>query len=101
MLTDKGGRVRVFTIPAGWTGDLLADGVGVRTLDLASLAPQPGFASTATAFEDVGFAAYRVLSLALQLVRSGAMDDLTLFTDEQDVPRRRQTRLRTVVPEQR
>jgi len=76
VLTDTAGRMRVYTVPPSWTGDLLADGVGKRRLDLSSLVPQPGFGSVATAVEDAGFASSRVVALSVQLGSSGAVDDL-------------------------
>lgn len=76
VLTDRHGNVRVHSIPPGWTGDLLVDGVGWRTLDLTTLAPQPGFASTATAIEDGGFQRDGVVALELRLGGSGALDEL-------------------------
>jgi hypothetical protein len=55
-LTDSSGDTRTYTVPANWTGDLLIDGDGDRTLFLNTTAPQPGFAGTfATAVEDPGF----------------------------------------------
>lgn len=82
LLTDAAGRFRVFSIPPGWTGDLLEHGVGKRMLDLATLAPQPGFSSVATAVEDPGFTAGRVVTLTLQLGSSGALDDLCWLPKE-------------------
>lgn len=75
-LTDLGGRMRVYSIPPGWTGDLLVDGVGSRTLDLASLSPQQGFSYTATASQDADFASDQVVRVELELGSSGALDNL-------------------------
>lgn len=75
-LTDLLGGRRVFAVPPGWTGDLLAGQPGVLTLDLTTLDVQPGFASDATAFEDPGFRASQVVSLDVHLGSSGALDDL-------------------------
>jgi len=76
-LSDTAGRTRVYAVPGGWTGDLVADGTpGFRTLDLATLAPQPGFAASATASESPGFDGTRVIRLEVVLGSSGAVDDL-------------------------
>ena len=48
VLTDHLGRMRVYAVPPGWTGDRLLGQPGILTLDLTTLAPQPGFASSAT-----------------------------------------------------
>lgn len=79
-LFDAEGRARTFSVPLGWTGDLVSNGPpGVRTLDLASLDPQPGFSSTATAVEDPGFDPGRVAWMRVRLGGSGAIDNLTFF----------------------
>ncbi|HEX6882520.1 MAG TPA: hypothetical protein VF530_04005 [Planctomycetota bacterium] len=76
-LTDSLARTRVFTIPPAWTEDLLNDGPpAVRTLDLDSLAPQPGFAAVATAVEDLGFDADDVVSMTVSLGGAQAMDNI-------------------------
>jgi len=78
-LIDQGGGVRHFDVPAGWTGDRLVDRTaGVRTLDLTTLAPQPGERGTATAFESPGFLAAGVVAIEVLLAGSGAVDDLVL-----------------------
>jgi hypothetical protein len=51
----------------------------VRTLDLATLAPQPGIASTATAAEDPAFDPGAVVSMTATLGGSGALDDLRVL----------------------
>lgn len=83
-LTDVLGRTRVFQVPASWTGDRAADGPpGFGTLDLTTLDPQPGFASTATATGDVAFLPGEVVRLEVEMTGSGAIDNL-VFTREQD-----------------
>ncbi len=72
VLTDGNGFTRTYTVPAGWT----ADG-GVGTLDLTTLAPQPGVSSIATAGEQVGFDASNVVQLRVTFGSSGALDNLT------------------------
>ncbi|MAB79506.1 MAG: hypothetical protein CMJ89_09160 [Planctomycetes bacterium] len=47
------------------------------TLSLSTLAPQVGFGSIATAFEDEGFEADRVEWVEVRLAGSGAVDDLS------------------------
>jgi hypothetical protein len=77
ILSDDAGRVRTYNVPRGWTGDRLTDGTsGVRTLDLQTLDPQPGFLAAATAAETPGFAPDRVLRIEVRLGGSGAVDEL-------------------------
>jgi hypothetical protein len=77
VLTDASGNTRVYTVPGNWTGDLVSDATSGRgTLDLTTLADQPGFASTATASEDMGFDAAAVVRIDVNLGGSGALDDL-------------------------
>ncbi len=77
-LTDEGGNDRRYVVPGGWTTDVFAQGPpGFGTLDLTSLAPQAGHASTATASEDAGFDADHVVRLVVQLSGSGALDNLS------------------------
>lgn len=77
QLTDAAGRVRTYSLPPRWTEDRLIDGgTGWRTLDVTTLAPQPGFASTATASEQAGFDARSVVLLRVHLGSSGAVDDV-------------------------
>jgi hypothetical protein len=75
-LTDLLGRARVYTVPPGWTGDILLGQLGILTLDLTTLAPQPGFASAATVFQGAGFRPDQVVSLEVLLGSSGALDGL-------------------------
>jgi hypothetical protein len=77
VLTDAGGKTRTYTVPGGWTGDLVTNFTsGMGTLNLTVLAPQPGFASVATAVEDAGFDAAAVLQIDVNLGGSGAVDNL-------------------------
>lgn len=76
-LTDQAGRTRVYSVPAGWTEDLVRDGPPAwRALDLTTLAPQPGFRASVTASEDAGFAPRAVTRLTLGLSGSGGLDSL-------------------------
>ena len=77
VLSDLAGRTRTYLVPDDWTGDRSLAEPGMGTLDLATLAPQPGFASVATAFEDAGFEAGRVRWIEVRLAGSGAVDDLS------------------------
>jgi Tol biopolymer transport system component len=76
-LTDFAGRQRSFTVPRDWTGDLALGQPGQRVLDLTTLAPQPGFGSTASAADEPGFEAGLVVQIEFTLDGSGALDDLT------------------------
>jgi hypothetical protein len=76
-LFDAANRRRTYWVPAGWTEDVQVHGPpGVRTLDLTTLAPQPGFASTATATEIPGFDPRAVVRVEVHLGSSGAIDQL-------------------------
>jgi hypothetical protein len=77
-LRDDAGRTRVYDVPPGFTEDRVNDGgSGIRVLRLDTLAPQPGFATTATAAEMPGFLSGRVVRIEVELGGSGAVDDLT------------------------
>jgi len=79
VLFDSLGRTRTYTVPINWTGDLILDATsGWGTLDLTTLAPQPGFASIATATEQAGFDASSVVQIDVNLGGSGAVDDLAV-----------------------
>jgi hypothetical protein len=77
VLHDAAAQRRTYSLPSDWTGDRLLGQPGRGTLDLTTLAPQPGFASTATATEDAGFAPAQVLRIDVVLDGSGALDDLS------------------------
>jgi len=87
VLRDTLGKERTFTVPPSWTGDRLVAGPGRGVLDLATLDPQPGFASVATAVEDEGFDPLRVIRLSVTIAGSGAVDDLTLAGEDLPLPR--------------
>ena len=77
-LTDDQGAQRVYSIPAGWTEDLVADGApGYRTLDLTTLAPQPGFMSAATGAEDPGYNGDAVVAMSVDIFSSAALDNFS------------------------
>lgn len=71
VLTDGNGRTRTYSVPANWTGD-----AGIGSLDLTTLANQPGFGSTATASEQPGFDGSAVVNIDVNLGGSGAIDNL-------------------------
>jgi len=76
-LIDGGGLTRTYDVPTGWTTDIsVSGGAGYGTLDLATLAPQPGDSSVATASEDAGFDGNDVVSMTVFLTSSGAIDNL-------------------------
>lgn len=94
FLTDVLGNGRIFSVPNGWTEDIAVDGPpGYRTLDLTSLLPQPGFASTATATSDPDFIPGEVVRMEVVLIGSGAIDNLVLereadpVRDDRSTPR--------------
>lgn len=78
VLIDLRGNTRTYTVPSNWTGDFVTDGPpGMGTLDLTTLAPQPGFGSVATASEQDGFAADAVVRVHVHLGGSGGIDNLS------------------------
>jgi hypothetical protein len=77
LMTDFFGLTRTYTVPPDWTGDLNLAQPGVGTLDLTTLAPQPGpFSGNATAVEDPGFDGFGVVSISVHIGGSGALDNL-------------------------
>lgn len=91
ILTDLAGRRRTYVVPSNWTGDRLFLQPGIGTLDLAELAPQPGFASAAIASEDAGFSPTTVRRIDVELSGSGAVDDLAWCPPTSLAPRARST----------
>lgn len=79
-LTDDMGRTRVYDVPNGFTNEVNTDGPdGFDTLDLTTLADQLGEGGgTATATEDMGFDAERVVTLEIDLAGSGGVDNLII-----------------------
>jgi hypothetical protein len=76
-LADLHDRTRTFVVPAGWTRDVAVHGPpGFGRLDLTTLAPQPGFAASASAWEAVGFDPMRVVGMSVDLAGPGALDNL-------------------------
>jgi len=77
-LFDDSGRTRTYSIPAGWTEDIQMDGPpGIRTLDLTTLADQPGYLAVATASQEARFDENAVVLLEIALGGSGAIDNLS------------------------
>lgn len=82
VLTDSNANTRTYTVPANWTGDLIVNATsGMGTLDLTTLAVQPGFGSNATATEDAGFDPTSVVQIDVNLGGSGGVDDLSWCQD--------------------
>jgi len=76
ILLDSDGKTRTYSVPPGWTEDLLNDGPpGFRTLDLETLAPQPGFLFSATAVEDPGFSPTKVIQAKVTFGGAQDMDN--------------------------
>jgi len=77
-LIDTEGRERVYTVPAGWTNDINAEGPpGFLTLDLTTLDPQPGQHDTeATAAEDPDFDPMSVIRFEVFFESSAATDNI-------------------------
>jgi len=76
-LLDADGRTRSFSVPAGWTSPACSG-----TLDLASLAPQPGFSAAATGDEDPGFRPRAVVGLEVTFSGPAALDEVRFFSDQ-------------------
>jgi hypothetical protein len=82
VVTDGMGRTRTYAVPQKWTHDISVSGPdGYKTLDLTTLANQPGevvpggpFDATAT--EMAGFDATDVVRISIEFSGSGAMDNL-------------------------
>ncbi|MFT5283862.1 MAG: hypothetical protein ACI8TQ_000012 [Planctomycetota bacterium] len=64
-------------VPAGWTDDLTQGPTAAGTLDLTSLAPQPGLLASATALESFCFKPDGVTRLEVLFSGSAALDNLT------------------------
>jgi hypothetical protein len=83
-LEDLGGNMRIYTVPIGWTEDLLNDGPpGFRTLDLSTLAPQPGWDPPgapvpvdATGVDVGAFDPDEVIKLTIDLGGAQAVDNI-------------------------
>ncbi len=76
-LVDEMGRTRTYDVPGGWTRDVTASGMpGYGTLDLTTLADQPGFLVPATASEEPGFDAARVVEVLVDCEGSAGVDNL-------------------------
>lgn len=83
-LIDVLGRTRVYTVPAGWTEDIAANGPpGYRTLDLTSILPQAGYQSSTQVKNPPDFLEGEVVRMELALSGSGAFDNL-VFARERD-----------------
>jgi hypothetical protein len=83
-LEDSLGNLRVYTVPIGWTEDRFIDGPpAFRTLDLTTLAPQPGYdppgpppAAIATGADIGAFDPDDVVEMRIDLGGSQAVDNI-------------------------
>jgi hypothetical protein len=76
-LLDSNGKTRAYVAPPSWTEDRLNDGPpAFRTLDLTTLAPQPGFLAVATGSEMAGFDPEKVIKMTVDLGGAQAMDNI-------------------------
>jgi hypothetical protein len=79
-LTDGSNLTRVYDVPMQWTTDVQVAPTGWQTLDLTTLANQPSEPNAAggdaTATEDAGFDPDNVLSLEVNIMGSGGIDNL-------------------------
>lgn len=80
-LIDSTGATRVYAVPTNWTGDHQLGQPGILTLQLDTLAPQPGFAGTQATAVDNGLNPNDIVTLKVDLVGSGAIDNI-VFTPE-------------------
>lgn len=78
LLFDVNGRTRGYWVPAGWTTDIATEGPpGFGTLDLVTLAPQPGaHGEIATCSSPSGFDPFSVLRMEIYAWGSMAIDNL-------------------------
>ena len=78
-LTDGLGLTRTYDAPDNWTGEVPGT-AGWQTLDLETLAPQPGIGSgNATATQDLGFNPDDVIQISVEFSGSAGVDGL-VFT---------------------
>jgi hypothetical protein len=83
-LTDKNGFTRVYTVPIGWTEDLLNDGPpGFGVLDLTDTNPQAGYdppgpitAPDATCVSNPNFDQDEVVNMTIDLGGAQAVDNI-------------------------
>ncbi|MCA9216956.1 MAG: hypothetical protein KDB27_28000 [Planctomycetales bacterium] len=82
ILIDTEGRTRSYDVPAGFTANLRDMPNGYSTLDLTTLADQPGeTGALATASEDAGFDAANATRFSVELRGSGAIDNLVFVPE--------------------
>ena len=81
-LIDTEGDMRVYAVPAEWTGDITHGAPGFGTLDLTTLASQPGpNAGMATASEDPGFDSTAVARMTIDFRGSGATNNIAFVPE--------------------
>ena len=77
LLIDASGKTRNYAVPDQWTNDVRNTPNGYATLDLTTLADQPGeTGNLAIATEDAGFDGAAVSRVEVTLFGSGAIDNL-------------------------
>jgi hypothetical protein len=76
VLTDGAGKTRTYTLPPNWTGDVTVSGPGIGSLDLTTLAAQPGWGSSATATEQPGFDGTNVVRIRVNCGGSMGVDNV-------------------------
>ncbi len=76
-LIDSAFNTRTYHAPSGYTEKIsVQGGTGWRSVDLTTLAAQPGFAANCTAVEDAGFQADDVVRMEIHVSSSAAIDDI-------------------------
>jgi hypothetical protein len=76
VLTDGAGKTRTYTLPPNWTGDVTVSGPGIGSLDLTTLAAQPGWGSSATATQQAGFDGENVVRIRVNCGGSMGVDNV-------------------------
>jgi hypothetical protein len=89
ILTDSGGRQRIYDVPTEWTTDITDAPIGYQTLSLETLMPQPAAPNAAgedaMASQDAGFNAFSVRRLEVRILGSspsGGLDNIVFVVPE-------------------
>jgi hypothetical protein len=89
ILTDSGGRQRIYDVPSEWTTDITDAPIGYQTLSLETLMPQPAAPNAAgedaTAIQEAGFNAFSVRQLEVRILGSspsGGLDNIVFIVPE-------------------
>lgn len=88
LIYDVNGRTRGYWVPDGWTTDVASEGPpGFGTLDLTSLAPQPGaHGQVAQGTSHPGFDPTAVVAIEIHMRGSGAIDNLEYCVSDDSDP---------------